>query len=139
MDRKHTHKGQVAAQNSLRERTKIEILAEKCEISIKISTDSLATQQHLESTLDPLLDLLVFFHSVCPHEVAISAFYRPHSSLHFIVEGCVHLSPLQQGQPPNKSAFYYALLLSVRTRILPMSPLFRGSTAVSHTSIGLPH
>ena len=43
--------GQVAVQNSLQERTEIKASGGKCEINIKIS---IATQQHLESTLDPL-------------------------------------------------------------------------------------
>ena len=33
-------KGKVVVQNSLQERTEIEALGEKCEISIKISTDT---------------------------------------------------------------------------------------------------
>ena len=77
-DRKCAPKGQIAVQNSLQEWTEIEASDGKCEISIKISTDSYsaAPRKYIRSFL-----LLIFVHLVCPHEVADSASYRPHPTL----------------------------------------------------------
>ena len=64
MDRIHALKGQVAVQYNFWERTEIEASSEKYEISIKFRL-LLATQQHLESTLDPPYCWFSSIQSVC--------------------------------------------------------------------------